>query len=183
GLPQPMPPLAVAEDHVGAAGVVEHRARDLAGVRPFGLPVHVLGPQPDRRAGQRGVDLVEEDRGGTDRDADVGRRAHPGLDRRGQADRGLGRRRVHLPVAREEQGTHQTVTPSQASMVLPRTSASCRNSSMSLAYWWGRRACGPSERAFSGQEWTSTWTPSQPAATAARAIAGIRSGRPVAWLG
>ena len=27
------------------------------------------------------------------------------------------------------------------------------------------------------------WMPSAPAATAARAIAGIRSGRPVAWLG
>ena len=27
------------------------------------------------------------------------------------------------------------------------------------------------------------WMPSQPAATAALAIAGIKSGRPVAWLG
>ena len=54
---------------------------------------------------------------------------------------------------------------------------------MSWAYCRGRSACGPSESAFSGHEWTSMCTPSHPDATAARAIAGIRSGRPVAWLG
>ncbi len=54
---------------------------------------------------------------------------------------------------------------------------------MSRSNWAGSRACGPSESACSGQECTSTWMPSAPAATAARAIAGINSGRPVAWLG
>src|SRR5262249_40222238 len=161
----------------------EHRARDLAGVRPVWLPVHVLAAHADRRARQRPVDRVQEHRRRADRDPYVGRLPDPRLDRLGQGDRGLGGVRVHLPVARDEQGSHQTVTPAHESIDLPRTSASCRSSSRSRAYWPGRRACGPSERAFSGQEWTSMWMPSHPAATPARAIAGIRSGRPVAWLG
>src|SRR5881398_1086400 len=68
-------------------------------------------------------------------------------------------------------------------MVFSITSARRRRSFIRLAYWFGSNACGPSDKAFSGQLWTSTWTPSAPAAIAARAIGGIRSGRPVAWLG
>src|SRR5262249_20101591 len=68
-------------------------------------------------------------------------------------------------------------------IALPITSARRRSCPIPSAYCFGSSAGGPSEGAFSGQLWTSMWTPSAPAATAAQAIAGIRSGRPVAWLG
>ena len=112
GLAQPVPPLAVAEDHVGAAGVDEHRAGDLAGVRPAGLPVHVLAAQADRRAFQDRVDRLEEHRRRADDDMDVGRRADARLDRLGQGDAPRTARRIHLPVAGDQQGAHETGTPS-----------------------------------------------------------------------
>src|SRR3990170_990765 len=47
----------------------------------------------------------------------------------------------------------------------------------------GRRDCGPSERAVSGSWWTSTMTPSAPAAMAAAASGSTRLIFPAAWLG
>ena len=66
---------------------------------------------------------------------------------------------------------------------LPNSAAKARICSASAAYCSGSNAWGPSDMANSGQLWTSMWTPSAPAATPAKAQAGIKSGRPVAWLG
>ena len=94
--------------------------------------------------------------GRANRHVHVGRRAQARLDPFGQGDRGFGRQRIQLPVAGDQQGAHETGSPSQTSIVLPSRSASCRSSSISRAYWSGTSAWGPSERAFSGHECTST---------------------------
>ena len=54
-----------------------------------------------------------------------------------------------------------------AEIVLPSSSARRRICTMTSAYLFGSSACGPSERAFSGQLCTSICTPSAPAAMAA----------------
>jgi 3-deoxy-7-phosphoheptulonate synthase len=65
----------------------------------------------------------------------------------------------------------------------PTTGASTSRSRMSLSNCSGKRFWGPSERAWSGSQWTSTMRPSAPAAIAARAMGGTLSRRPTAWLG
>ena len=47
GLAKDMSPLAVAEDHVPAAEVAEHRGGDFARERPLWLVVHVLRAEGD----------------------------------------------------------------------------------------------------------------------------------------
>ncbi len=108
GLAHAVAALAVAQDHMRAAGIDQHRGRELAGVGPAGLPVHVLGTQPDRRALEDRVDLAEEDGRRAEDDAHAGRLADAGLDRLRQGHGFGARRRVHLPVARDQQGAHVT---------------------------------------------------------------------------
>ena len=184
GLAQAVPPLAVPEDHVGAADVDQHRAGDLAGEGPRRLPVHVLRAQADRRAFQDLVDPARGRRtGGQTATCTSVAGPRPVLtpSARATAASVVVGFIFQLPAISRVRMRPVLLHRRRSSCPSPRPAAGARPS----AGRTGRAssACGPSERAFSGQEWTSTWTPSQPAATAARAIAGIRSGRPVAWLG
>ena len=54
---------------------------------------------------------------------------------------------------------------------------------MRSANWSSVIDCSPSDSASSGRGWTSTMTPSAPAATPASDIGLISQRLPVAWLG
>ena len=94
-------------------------AGQLAGVGPGGLPVHVLGTQSDRRALEDRVDLSEKDGRRAEDDAHSRRLADSRLDRLGQGHGFGASRRVHLPVARDQQGAHVSESPVHTSIDLP----------------------------------------------------------------
>ncbi len=82
----------------------DHGRRDLTGVGATGLRVDVLGADGHAGAGQGCRDHRQADGGRAD-DSDDGRVVHG----RGEVDRqlpGIGRRRVHLPVAGDDDRAH-----------------------------------------------------------------------------
>ena len=82
----------------------DHGRRDLTGVGATGLRVDVLGADRHAAAGQGCRDHRQADGGRAD-DSDDGRLVHG----RGQVDRqlpGIGRDRVHLPVAGDDDRAH-----------------------------------------------------------------------------
>src|SRR6476661_4934583 len=65
----------------------------------------------------------------------------------------------------------------------PTASATARKRGTRSAKTSGRMACSPSLLANCGESWTSIMTASAPAATAASAICGTKSRRPMPWVG
>ena len=133
-----MPALGVAQDDVGAADVLEHGAGDFAGEGSFGFPEHILSTQADGRVFERLIERAEEDEGRADGDANARLLADAGLDGFGELQRLFEGGGVQLPVSGDEQRTHQTATPSLASIVRPSRSASCLSWVIRLSYWVGK---------------------------------------------
>ena len=181
GLAQLVPAFAVAEDDVLAADVDQHGRADLAGEGAFLLGVAVLAAQRDRAAvrapGRRAPGTETADRRRPRRASR--RRALD--DRRRPAARRSAAVGVHLPVAGDEFLAHGSFATAASGMRLRKLASARLNQRLAhhlrqlaevapsaSAYCSGNSACGPSDSAFSGQLWTSTWTPSAPAATAAQ---------------
>src|SRR5262245_40303688 len=105
GLPHLVPPFAVAEAYVLAAGVDEHVRADLAGERAGLFVIAMLSAQTDRRALHRLAAAEQARTRRTHRDRDAGI-ASESLDDRRRQQLATDRRRVHLPVAGDEFFTH-----------------------------------------------------------------------------
>ena len=159
-------------------------AGDLAGKGSGGFPVHVLAPRPIGEPARTASISPEKHGRRTEHHAHAGRLPDTGLDRLGQGH-GLGTsRRVHLPVSRDQQGAHASRFSFTDVDRLARATRQAGGSRPSA----GRtgRARGPADRPKGPARGTN-----EPRCgfrrprrrSAARAIAGIKSGRPVAWLG
>ena len=118
GLVQDVPALAVAEDHVAAAQIAEHRRADFAGKRAIGLVVDVLGSQGDLRAGNRlphGIQVAGRRTDGQFHAIDrLGLRG----DRFGQSHGGR-TVEIHLPVSGNQRASH----PSNSLVVTRKSQA------------------------------------------------------------
>ena len=101
GLAEQPPPLRVADDHVLGASLLQHPGADLAGERPFALPVQVLARHADVRVPRRlrhGVQRGERRRDDDLDVVDVLDHAAELLDEHDRLVDGL----VHLPVRGDE---------------------------------------------------------------------------------
>jgi hypothetical protein len=90
--------LGMAQDGEAGARFLQHRRRDVAGMRPAVLGVAVL--RTDEEAARPGHGEREQSEGRADRDVDAGRRPGGGGD---GAELAKGRpAAVHLPIAGDE---------------------------------------------------------------------------------
>jgi hypothetical protein len=97
GLAVVLPPLGMAQDHPGGAGIAQHRRRDIAGMRTLRRGVAVLSADGDGRAQQHMRHT--EDLGERRADQQVAAEARRGI-AEGTGDRArLRRQPVHLPVS------------------------------------------------------------------------------------
>src|SRR5262249_33515966 len=154
------PPLAVAAEDPGAAGVGDLGGRDVAGVGPLLRRVEVLGPYRDLALGELGDHRREEGEGGEAHRPR--RRVVEGAAHRPAPGHGLGAQEVHLPVGGDQPappalGAHgrrsRAATPGR---VLP-----ARNSrdAPPPVETWPTFPCTPAWRA------ADTGTPTTPAET------------------
>src|SRR2546425_9354037 len=130
GLAEVLAALGVPDDDVRAPRLAQHRRRDLAGVGALRLPVDVLRPETDLRAGNCLGDGLEGREGRGDRHLAAGYAA----DRLGERSRerhGLASRPVHLPVAGDQRcAIHVSGSVAGSSRArIPGSSRPSRNSS------------------------------------------------------
>src|SRR2546426_2923337 len=106
GLAELLPTLGVADEHVPAAELGQHRGRDLPGERAGCLPVGVLGAERDRTGREQLAHGAERREGGAQDDLDAARTPEPVAHAGGERPR-LGDRPVHLPVGDDQRRSHQ----------------------------------------------------------------------------
>jgi hypothetical protein len=114
GLAEQRPPFGVAEDHVAAAKVEEHRRGDLAGEGTARLVEHVLATEGhDRLRGrERHANRLDVDRRGAEHQFGRAGLRDPGCDGGGKLP-GLRPVEVHLPVAGDDLPAGHAWTPNE----------------------------------------------------------------------
>jgi hypothetical protein len=105
GLFVDVPTLAVAEDHMGGAAILEHRGRDLAGESAALLVAHVLGAKQHRAAVHNRADRLQIDKRRADEQIDLAV-ARRGVGNGASEGGGASAIEVHLPITGDQRFTH-----------------------------------------------------------------------------
>src|SRR6185312_10977 len=175
-----LPAFEVTDDNVRTPGTRKHRARDLAGEGPLGLPMQVLTGNRDVAAARRFHRRRQTGKRRRHHDSAAVGRGRQTLFQGLEEGGGLGRRLMHLPVGDHHRGAQRVhAEGASVSAATPGSVSPARNSSDApppVETWVSLSSSPEARSAATESPPPATVTPGQPATARATASVPASSG-------